>query len=1333
MAPSLQERFGLRKKKIFDAFDDSSYMSEEEVGDLVDAPASAELYVSSLEPTQEDPEEDKEQAPLPPPQPLTNERAPSVLGRMLGKNPSSPRKSSKNSFQSATSRLTKTAQCYQSTDIASPPAAVAEDAPQTPAKLKHKSPKKTKRKSVQCKQSLLDSGSDESLSDDDGYRPSKGMTLLKPNRPKVLAVDNEVESSLSVGMGEVDKCSSPRSLEAPSLHSECDRAELSSSHSRGDHKERPTVLPAPSDGCLMDMALASQNDPNPSETTSAMPKRRGVRKGPSLHSECDHAELSSSHSRGDHKERPTVLPAPSDGCLMDMALASQNDPNPSETSSAKPKRRGVRKGPSLHSECGRAELSPSHTRGDHKERPSVLPAPSDGCLMDMALASQNDPSPAETSSAKPKRRGVREGPSLRSECDRAELSSSHTRGDHKERHTVLPAPSQGSLMDMALAIQNDPNPTETTSAMPKRRGVRRSNEPQGAQFRPSLMSADADADCESESVVPAEVDDGGYLPTPMGRRPSLLSAPSQSGDFIDAGDSTEDDDASESSLPAAPILDDNNKTKRDEKKDDQNSVIESQSVPNPSVVNASAKTKRNSGRRPKDSQPASDPDREGEASSDEDDDGYLPTSMASSKSSRPAILSALSQSSLTGNVFDNGDHNKDKQSSEPSPLADQSQASIDCSLSDLGPDGTNSGEDSTVFSLSALEKKKHSSPAKSLLMPDGDDSTSKLDKSLQALSMASGDREDGGQSNLFLAKNRQNKVKGPGEVDPSVRSTRSSLTFSVTVDSNGETQSINVDTRLPMIESPTKKTRDHNIQGDNKIADMSDIDAPSFAVKSTENSSRHSQRSRIALSKKQPKELPQIDLSEQESRSPPRQGSPRRQHLQQEHHSPKSPKTSRPSKSQSLHRRSKNSTPVEDVSKSGPSREQISMSQNRKMMKAKGDTRVHPGPLLGDDDVNQTDQGRENKASARADKSEKSPASRRQLLRAMTKETGIVEENVSPTSVEGFSPPRRQQRKVAPTTTPKAASSRNLTLATTPKAMSSRNLTPATTPRADTSSDLFKATTPNPRGTSGLGKATTPNPRSSRKTVTTPRRAQTPRGTSSSRNVDKSSDSFNKFIRQMGKSGNIGDLCSLKEDEETSSRNVVPESLENGKNTKNLSRPSENSQRTSSLRHLIAQSPRKTNSLRNLVADSSRKIISSMCVNPESPRKVSSPRSVNPESPRRATSSKNVNPEPPRRATSSRKLNPESPRGTTSSRNLNRASLQKAGSSRNVKTASPLNAGRDLLKRAQSSRMMPSSDWNYEANRRHVATAPGDDPDNRDRDANNTSSRHLRIPSIDLC
>jgi hypothetical protein len=1254
MAPSLQERFSLRKKKNFDAFDDSSYKSEES-GDL-DAPAgSDEPYVSSLEPTEEEPEEDKEQAPLPPPPPLTNERAPSVLGRLLGKNPSSPRKSSKNSFQSSTSKLTKQTQSNPSADIASTPVAVAEDAPQTPAKtpakLTRKSPKKTKRESRQCKQSLLDdSGSDESLSDDDGvYRPSKEMALMKPNRPKVLAVESEVESSLSVGMGEVNTFSNPSSLEGSSLHDECDRAEFSSSHSRGDQKERRSVLPAPSQESLMDMALACQNEPNTSETTSARPKRRGVRRS-------------------------------------------------------------------------------------------------------------NEPQGAQPSSL--------EDPSLHDECDRVELSSSPSRGDHKERRTVLPAPSQESLMDMALASQNDPNTSETTSARPKRRGFRR---PQGAQFIPSLMSADAD--CESKSVVASEVDDGENLPTPMGRRPSLLSAPSQPGDVIDDGDGTEDDDASESSLPAAPIPDDSNNGGGDETKDDHNSVIESQSVPSPSVVNASAKSKHNSERRPKVPQPAFDPEREDEGSSDEDDDGYLPTSMASSKSSRPAILSVLSQSSLTGDIIDNGDHNKDNQSSEPSPLADQSHASLDCSLSDLGPDRTYNGEDSDVFSLSALEKKNHASPVKSLLKAEGDDSTSKLDSSLQGLSMAFEDREGGSQSNLFLAKIRQNKVKGPGEVDQSVRSSRSSLSFSDTVDPNGETQSINVDTRLPAIESPIKETRGHNIRGDNKIADMSDIDEPSFASKSTENSSRHSQRSGIASPKKQPREPPQIDLSEQESRSPPRQGgSPRRQHLQQEHHSSKSPKTSRPSKSQSLHQRSQSAIPVEDVSKTGPSSEQVSMSQHtrssprRKMMKSKGDARVHPGPLVGDIDFSQTDQGREKEVSTRAEKSEH------------------VEENVSPTSVEGFSPPRRQQRKVTSTTTPKVVRSRNLTQATTPKAASSRNLTQATTPKAASSSDLFKASTPNPssslfkattpnaRATSGLGKATTPNPRSSRRTPTTPRRAQTPRGTSSSRNVDKSSDSYKKFIRQMGNSGNIGDLCSLREDEETSSRNLVPESPQNVKN-----RPSEYSERTSSLRNLIAESPRKTSSSMSVNLESPRKANSSRSVNPESPRRATSSRNLNPESPRRATSSRNLNPESPRRATSMRNLNPESPRRATSSRNLNpesprratssrnlnpesqrratssrnpnpesprrttssrnqkRASLQKAGSSRNVKTASPLNAGRDLLKRAQSSRIMPSSDWNYEPNRRHVTPASEDDPDNRGRDANKTSSQHLRIPSIDIC
>lgn len=1218
MAPSLQERFGLKKKKNFDAFDDNSYMSEE-VADLhAAAPGSTELYVSSLEPTEEEREEDKEQAPSESQTP-SGERGPTVLGRLLGKNGSSfPRKSSKNSFQSASSKYLKNAQSNQSADTAgldTPPChsinVVAEDAPQTPAKSRRMSLKKPKRRSVACKQSLLkgaDCESDESLSDDDGYRPSKGMEALKPNRPK----DSELESSLSGDIGKVDY--EYDNFGAPGLHDESHDNEDSQNGKEGDHKGRPKLLAAPSGESLMDTG------------------------------------------------RPKLLAKPSGESLMDMqrALASQ---------------------------------------------------------------SQNEPKPSETK--------------VRS----------------------------------------------------KRRSRRIANEPQGAQFMPSLMSADADAECETEGST--EVDDVGYQPTPMAsssqRRPSLLSAPSRSGDYYD-GESTEEDNSCEPSLPEAQtysrrpsllsapsqsgdLVDDGDnsslpslpplpnlsfpspheekfdpkeakvvpvKFKRSSERrpkesqpasDPKCEVIESKSVPpsksiagywnvakpvgndkNP-VMNSPAKSKRSSGRKPKEPQPASDPECEGDGCSDEDDDGYLPTAM---KSNRPALLSAPSQSSLEGEIFDNEDQN------EPNPLAAQSQASLNCSLSDLGPDGTNNGEGSAVFSLSALEKdKNYSNPAKSVLKKEGDDSMAKLDSSLQGLTMAF-EGGDGSQSNLYLANVRKNRVRGPGEVDPSLRSTRSNLSFSVNVDPNGETQSINVDTRLPTIESPSKKSRGRNIRGDTEIADMSDIDAPSFATKFAENSSKLSQRSHIASPRKQPRELPQIDLSEQES---PTRSPPRRQDLEQEHHCPKAPKTSlRPSKSHALHRRTKSSLPKEDVLKTGPS-EKPSMSKSlhrprsksprRKMMRPKDESRVDTSEQEGTGDV-------------------------------------------SPTSVGGLSPPRRRQRKVTPTTTPKAATY-SITPATTPKAASS-STTPTTTPKATSSSNLFKATTPNPRSTTRHSS-----------TSTTPRRAQTPRGTSS-KNVVKNSDSFKKFLHQS--SGSMRDLCPLNEDQETISKDVVSESLQKVKSTRNLNRSSENHGKTNSLKNLIAESPRTTSS-RNLVTDSSRKKgsssvnpessrkTSSSSVNPESSRKSSS-RSVNPESMRRTGSSRSVNPESPRRTSSSRKLNTESPRRTSSStnlnsesprrttssrnfraesprrasgsRNANTASLQKTGSWRNMDTASPTKAGRDLLKRAQSSSKMSTSDWNYEPNRRHVTPASEDDADNRDRDTNKVSVRHLQqIPSIDIC
>jgi hypothetical protein len=1154
MAPSLQERFRLGRKKNFDAFDDSSYVSEESGDKEVATPtASVQPYVSSLEPTQEEPQEDKEQAPLPPSPPLSNEVAPSVLGRLLGKHaPGSPRKSSKNSFQSAASKLSK--QTVQSTATAridntsrlssNTTAPVAEDAPQTPAKPKRKSVKRPKARS-QFKQSLLkgaDSESDESLSDDDGHPTAEILDLLNSSMVDMDEGDHEddkLRESLNV-----------------------DRED------RQDEKE------------------------------------------------------------DDHSERPKLLAAPSRESLMDPVPSTQNDPNPSQ-----------------------------------EEKDSMV----------------------------------------------------------------------------------------RTSARPKRWGGRGTKEPQGAQFMPSLMS-DPDADCESE--LSSDVNNGGYLPTPMASsRPTLLSAPSRSGDLFDDEDSTEGDNSREPSQAVPSQAASGYFYGGDEKKDDHkerpkmlpppseaslgcrfsDSVIESQSVPSPSEaigpVNGKRpvvrKTRRRGGRRPKEPHPASDPECEGEGSSDEDDDGYLPTAMASSQSSRPPILSAPSQSSLEGDIFD---HNEDDQSSEPNPLAAPSQASFNCSLSDLRPDVINNGEESAVFSLSALEDdKRHSSPAKSLLQMEGDESMSKLDNSLMELSMAFEDQDGGSQVNLYLAKVRQNRVKGPGEVDPvggSVRSTRSSLSFSVTVDPNGETQSINVDTRLPTIESPTKKTRGRNIRGETKIADMSDIDAPSFAAKSTESSSRHSQRSRIASPRKQPRESPQINLSEQESRSPPLQVSPDRQDLQ-------SPKTSRHSKSQSLHRRSKTSQPDEDLSKSGPGGEQMSMSQHsprspRRKMRPKGETRAPPSLPLGGDDVSQANQGPETKVSARVGSSEqevggeapttRAPTSRRQFPHAAMKETDTVEEDVSPTSVEGFSPPRRQQRKVPPVTTPRAASSRN----------------------------LFKATTPTPRSTSRH--ISTP---------TTPRRAQTPRGTSS-RNVVKRSDSFKRLLRQMGKTNSIRDLCSLKEDQEATPSNLVfespqkvreslqkakstkvkedqeatpsnlvlespqkvRESLQKARSTRYLNRSSENPGRASSSRNLMAESPRKTSS-RNLVADSPRKTSSLKHVDQESPRKSSS-KSVNPESPRKS---------------SSRSVNPESPRRTSSSRNVHIASLQKSGSSRNVHIASPLKSGRDLLKRAQSSRIMPSSDWNYEPNRKHQVTPVSeDDPDTPHRDANKTGVRHLQqIPTIDIC
>jgi hypothetical protein len=1286
MAPSLQQRFGLGRKnpfakKTFDVFDDSNSCMSEEGGDLdvTNGSPPAQLNATSLEPTQEEALEDKEQAPPSPTSPtLSNEVAPSVLGRLLGKSPGSPRKSSKNSFQSAASRLStsKQTQSNQSNTAARiDNTNTSEAIPQTPSKRKGwRTPR------LQCKQSLLqsttcDNGDDESLSDDDGY-PSAGAGLVKLERLKALAVNKECEPSLSIDIGEVNNADD-KSLLAPSLHEEStdsNCADLSSTQDE-EHSE--------------DNEEDDHNDPDPSETngtkekknpmvrTSVRTRRRGGRKP--KEPQCAQF-LTSEHQCAQFM--PSLMSDPNAVC--EESEVSSNADIPTPTASSNPDADCEE---SEESEVSSDEDLPTVTPSseqEHKERRRVLPAPSNESLGFM-VDRRSVPSPSEAGGDK--------------------------KEEHKERRRVLPAPSNESL-EFMVDRQSVPSPSET----------------------------------------------GGDKKEEHKERRSVLPAPSnESLEFM----------VGRQSVPGP------------------SEAIGNMDVEDP-MVKASAKSQRRGGRRSKEPQgaepvplSASDPESESEDYS-EDHGGYLPTAMTSSKSSRQA-----SQSSL--------DHNEDDQSSEPSPLVALSQTSLDSSASDLRPDGT-SNDEGSVFSLSALEgAKNRSSPAISLSNAEENDSTSKLDNSLKKLSTAFDDLDDGSQVNLYLAKVRQNRTNGSGEVDPlggSVRSTRSSLSFSVTVGPKGETQSINVDTRLPTIESPTKMTRGRGAQGDPKIADMSDIDLPSFAVKSVENISKHSQRSRMASPKRQPRESPQIDPSEQELRSAPLQVSPRRQVLQQGEYSPKTPKTSRLSKSQHLNRTVQ---PDEDLSNAGPSGEQISLSQHspskspRRQMRSSvpsgektsmsqhspsksprkqtrssvpGGEQIsmsqHPPRQASSSPRKQMRSKVETKSQTDLNSDTKvSPTSRRRSHDATEKETGIVKEDVSPTSVQEFSSPhRRQQRRVSPTTdaneketgiveedvsptsvgefsSPNRRHERRVT-PTTPRTGSSRNLLGSQTPRGTSSRNLLGSQTP--RGTRTAprtGSSSTPRTGSSRNLLG----SQTPRGTSS-RNVVKMSDSFKKMLRNMGNTDSIKNLCSLKEDQEAGSVDLVQEplhlvraSLQKANSTKNLSRSNETSGRTSSSRNLIGE---KTRSSRKLVVDSPRKTSSSRRANPETPRRAQSSRKVVAESPRKTSSSRHLDLESPRKTSSSRNVNRESPRRAQSSQNFNTESLQRTSSSRNMKQESPLKTGRSLLLRAQSSRILPNSDWNYEPNRRHqVKPVTKDDPANFRRDAKKTVVPQL--PSIDIC
>jgi hypothetical protein len=1326
---SLQHRLGLVRKpslavQAFDNMDDCSVSDSVDDLNLKGLSSHSQAYASSLGPAaadgaKDDPLEEKEQAPAP--EPPSNEAAAaapsasSVLGRLLAKHiPSSPRKSSKNSFSSfQTSKMPKlsspmkkssasmTGTEHTSSAPSNTSTAGAEEVPQTPSKPNRRGPLLS-----QFRPTLLqdaDSASVDTTSDDDDdaggggstYLPSSikgiatmGMALSRLGRPKMipilsqssgLSIDDDTVDDEGDKEGERDQSSEP-SPPGASSQAELDvSAKLDRDEGEDEKKEgrngRPKLLPCPSGEnffSFADLVAAKKSVPSTSEAhdskdnkdekeitvnVSARPQRRGVRQP---------------RRRGGR--RPGAQPMPSrvtdPDADADCEIEIESD---SDSDSA-----GENTGGYLPASMASPKKSPKKSC-----RPTFLSAPSEQSL-DCAFFEQDDKSSEPKPLAAP---------------SQIDLCFSFS-------DLVIPSPPE------ANGNKGEKDSTVKVSAKPKRRAGRRPTKPQqgGAQFMPSLIS-DPDADCENKDA--SGENDVEYLPS--------LDADAD----YESGDSSDEDDVEYLPKPDVEYEREGSSDKvdcgylpkpdADYERGGSSDEVDRGSLPKPDAdygYESESSEEVDLGYLPKPNADAdfdSDPDygyeseREEEAP-EEVDRGYQPISMGSKAprmSRRPSLLAFLEVS----NEKMAGDHNEDDHS-------------------DLRPDANKSGVESGNKDESESGPKSQddkSDPSST----EPNEPMSKLDNSLEKLALAFEDQDDGSQVNLYLAKVRESKEKDSGGVDlkgGSVRSTRSSLSFSVTVDPNGETKSINVDTRLPTIESPTKKKRSHRIRGETNIPDLSNIDAPSFAVKSERSRSsaedvpRHSQRSsrlgspkKQSSPKKQPRESPQTDPSERSSRSVP-----------------KNPKTPR---SKTKHR-SRTSQPDEDiagqpadrtlemldlaappVTKTGRSGEKSSKSLSksmhnhprspRKTMRVKGEVRVHPSPLLasplvGGDEVGQPEQSPENKVSSRVDMlrqevagedlANHTPESRRQFLQVSVKEDDNAEDDASPTSVAELASPKKQERgragsisSTSTPVTPRSTSSRDLFKSTTPNSRSGvKHLSSPVTPRSESSGGLFKATTP----------------RSMSRSMSSRDFAQ--------KDMMKKSDSFRNVLqsREMGESDGIKNICSLKDGPEASSGDLNQESLQKSNSPRNLSnspRNLSNSPRnlSNSPRNLnqSSESPGKTSNSRNVYADSKRKTSSMMDLH--SPRKTSNSRHLNSEPLQRTSSLVGVpqdcslvnDPQDAPRKTG-RGLG--SPRKTMSSRHLNSTTLHTTSSSMNVPQVSPRKTGRASPRKTMSSRHLNS-------------------------------------------